>query len=337
VIHLACRHCGAKLKVPEAHAGKTGRCPHCQGRITIPPLPASEAPPSSVLKPADSEDPAYDAALLDLAPKGGIPKETVRQPHRPDRSAEDAQESAEQSAGAESEAVGGLGLPWFIDMFLYPLDLTGVIHLVSLWLLVFLLCPFVMGFLGLGTEFAPIVYTLPAAYVVYYLAECIRDGANGGRHPPDFWMNPVDPNRWEVLSQFLFVLGCVAVCFWPVSVYYIFRERADWAYWLLMAGGDFFFPMVLLAVVVFDSYDALNPLLIVGSILRTFLPYCGLVLLLTAGAVLLVKMNFRFYSFRSLPWGPFFIRAAQLYLLFVAVGLLGRFYRRYKKKLDWGV
>ena len=326
MIHLACQHCGARLKVPQAHAGKTGRCPHCQGRITVPPLLAPEVQtPSSVHKPADSKDPAYDAALLDLSHKDRVSNEVTSRSHLLDKS------------GEESAPPDGSRLPWPIDIFLYPLNLAGIMHLVSLWLLVFLVCPFIMGWFGLGTEFAPIVYTLPVAYVVYYLAECLRDGAGGGRHPPDYWMNPVDSSRWDCLSQFLFVLGCVAVCFWPVAVYYIFRERADLAYWLLLAGGSFFFPMVLLAAVVFDSYDALNPLLIVGSIFRTFLPYCGLVLLLTAGALLLVKMNFRFYSFRSLPTGPFFLRAAQLYLLFVAVGLLGRFYRRHKERLDWGV
>jgi len=321
MIHLQCEYCGQKIKVPKARTGKTGRCPKCKRIVTVPEAPTSR--PAS--KPADSTDTAYDAALLDLAPKSEISGETAKPLCLPD-------ESEEERAPPERPR-----LPWPIDMFLYPLNLAGIMHLVGVWLLVFLLCPLIMGWFGLGTEFAPIVYTLPVAYVVYYLAECIRDGAGGGRHPPDYWMNPVDTNRWDCLGQFVYVLGCVAVCFWPVSVYYIVRERTDWPYWLLMAGGDFFFPMILLAAVVFDSYDALNPLLIVGSIFRTFLPYCGLVLLFTGGAVLLVKMNFHFYSFGTLPRGPFFIRAGQLYLLFVALGLLGRFYRRHKERLGWEV
>ena len=81
-------------------------------------------------------------------------------------------------------------LPWLIDVFLYPLNLTGIIHLICLWLLVFLLCPLVMEFLGLGIEYIPIVYTLPIAYVLYYFTECIRDSANGRYRDPDFWMGP---------------------------------------------------------------------------------------------------------------------------------------------------
>jgi hypothetical protein len=247
------------------------------------------------------------------------------------------QEPAEQAATEGIEAAGGSRLPWLLDVFLYPLNLAGVIHLVSLWLLVNLLCPSVMQYAGLGTEFVPLVYTLPVAYVVYYLAECIRDSAGGGRRAPDFWMGPGDSSKWDCLSQFVLVVGCVAVCFWPVSVYYIVRERADWIYWLLLACGGFLLPMVLLAVVWFDSYSGLNPVLIVGSMLRTFLPYCAIVLFLGGEALLFVTMGLKTYGFYRPPPLLFVLRLVQLYLMFVAAGLLGRFYQRYKERLNWDV
>jgi len=87
-------------------------------------------------------------------------------------------------------------LPWLIDVFLYPLNLAGIIHLICLWLLVFLLCPLVMEFLGLGIEYIPIVYTLPIAYVLYYFTECIRDSATGHFRAPDFWKRP----PWKLFS-----------------------------------------------------------------------------------------------------------------------------------------
>ena len=31
-----CTHCGRKLSVPEAQAGRTGRCPQCKEALTIP-------------------------------------------------------------------------------------------------------------------------------------------------------------------------------------------------------------------------------------------------------------------------------------------------------------
>lgn len=228
-------------------------------------------------------------------------------------------------------------LPWLIDIFLYPLNLAGIIHLICLWLLVFLLCPLVMEFLGLGIEYIPIVYTLPIAYVLYYFAECIREGAIGRCRAPDFWMHPAKSDKWDCISQSLFVLGCIAVCFWPVAVYYIVTERTDLIYWLLLAYGGFFFPMVLLAVVLFDSYNALNPILLIGSIFRTFLPYCGIVLLFYGGAWLFMKIDSRLYRLRLLPAVPFILRVVQLYLVFVAVGFLGRFYWWHKDKLNWGL
>jgi hypothetical protein len=228
-------------------------------------------------------------------------------------------------------------VPWLIDVFLYPLNLTGIIHLICLWLLVFLLCPLVVAFLGLGIEYIPIVYTLPIAYVLYYFTECIRDSATGRCRAPDFWMDPTGFDKWDCISRLLTVIGCIAVCFCPASVYYVVTERTDLIYWLLLACGGFFFPMVLLAVVLFDSYNALNPILLIGSIFRTFLPYCGMVLLFYGGAWLFMKIDSRLYGLRLLPVVPFVLRVVQLYLVFVAVGFLGRFYWWHKDKLNWEV
>jgi hypothetical protein len=33
---------------------------------------------------------------------------------------------------------------------------------------------------------------------------------------------------------------------------------------------------------------------------------------------------------------PFLLRLVQLYMIFVTIALQGRFYQRYKAKLDWG-
>jgi hypothetical protein len=94
--------------------------------------------------------------------------------------------------------------------------------------------------------------------------------------------------------------------------------------------------MILLSVVWSDSYSGLNPILI-ESISRTLLPHCGIVLVLAGGALLFVKMGLKTYHFWRPPPLPFILRLVQLYLLFVAAGLLGRFYQRYKKRLKWDV
>jgi len=250
VIHFLCTRCGAKLRVPDTHAGKEGRCPHCKERTTVPPASTARAQtPRPAGRPEDSEDAKahrsdvlFDAAFPVLPRRGEVNHAAANPPPDSGSTTADSQEPAEQAAPEISAAVGAAKLPWLLDMFLYPFNLAGVIHLVFLWLLVSWLCPLAMDVLGLGTEFVPLVYTLPVAYVVYYLAGCIRDSAGGACRAPDFWMAPGDSSKWECLSQFVQVVGSIAVCFWPVCVYYILREQTDWIYWLLLAGGASFSP-----------------------------------------------------------------------------------------------
>jgi len=312
MIKFNCKNCGQKISVPEMHAGKKGNCPKCKTMIVIP-LPLGN----------DHKD---------FVPNIQLEEEPVNHTAEGD---DGTLFSYEQITGGNEE-LPERRLVWFIDIWLYPLNLAGIIHLICLWLLVFLLCPLVTGFLGLGIEYIPIVYTLPIAYVLYYFTECVRDSAAGRCRAPDFWMHP-NEDKWDCISQLLIVLGCIAVCFCPVLVYYVVTKRTDLIYWLFLVCGGFFFPMVLLAVVLFDSYNAMNPLLIIGSIFRTFFPYCSMVLFFCGGALLFMKIDSRLYSFRLLPTVPFICKALQLYLIFVAVGLLGRFYWKYREKLNWEV
>jgi len=66
MIHFECQHCGRKLKVPEARAGRKGRCPACKGEVTAPQPSASEptAAQDIQLIPADTAK-TRNEALLD--------------------------------------------------------------------------------------------------------------------------------------------------------------------------------------------------------------------------------------------------------------------------------
>ena len=340
MIKFRCKNCGQKLSIPEIHAGKKGKCPKCKNIILTPKAEdlqpvASESNSSGLETISKSSD--LDPSVFDAPQKSKAAAQPIGQYGAAEKSFEEVQELGERIGIDETGPVPKRTLPWLIDIFLYPLNLAGIIHLICLWLLVFLLCPLVVEFLGLGIEYIPIVYTLPIAYVLYYFTECIRDSAIGRCRAPDFWMHPADSDKWDCISQLFLVLGCIAVCFCPASVYYIVTKRTDLIYWLLVACGSFFFPMVLLAVVLFDSFNALNPILIVGSIFRTLLPYCGMVLLFYGGAWLFMKIDSRLYGLRLLPAVPFILRVVQLYLVFVAVGFLGRFYWKYRDKLNWEV
>jgi ABC-type sulfate transport system permease subunit len=96
------------------------------------------------------------------------------------------------------------------------------------------------------------------------------------------------------------------------------------------------FPMAFLAVSMFDSVAALNPLLIFPSILRIPLQYVVTVLLLAG--VLALRWKGEAFLERLLPL-PFLVRIvygfAGLYLLTVEMRILGLLYLANKDRLGW--
>jgi DNA-directed RNA polymerase subunit RPC12/RpoP len=339
MMNFNCDNCGQKFNVPEGRAGKKGRCPKCRQEFIIPGQDDYGLFGGRSGSKINHKISDIDSSLFDIPQKTEKAEELITQQQIPDESSESSNESDESVEVDEKnpEDKTAFMLPWFINIFLYPFDLEGIIRLIGLWLLIFLFCPLIMARVGLGTEYAPIVYFFPVSYALYYLTECIRHSAAGHYRAPNFWFHPTDTDKWDCVSQLFVVVGSIAVCFCPVTIYYIATERSDLIYWLLLAFGGFFFPMVLLAVVLFDSLNALNPLLIVRSILSIFIHYCGLIFILFVGSYFCLKINSRFYNFHPLPILPFFLRAIQLYMIFVAVGLLGRFYHKYRNKLNWEV
>ena len=249
-------------------------------------------------------------------------------------------------------------LPWLIDVFIYPTSISGIIHLViflglppivwSLFTHIPLLPFFIFIFLVLG------FYMLFVGYIFYYLAYCVVDSAKGGRRAPDISIYRT-PSKGELISQLLCVFAGLAFCFWPAGVYYAFRETADAFFWFLLACGMFFLPMALLAVLMFDSLDALNPIMIIKSIYKTFFTYIALVpfffILGGLATIIIFRISdlFKPQSLRQLlgcislvlgyiyniglTWpGIVFI-----YLAMVGAHLLGCFYWWHKDKLDWGL
>ena len=176
-------------------------------------------------------------------------------------------------------------LPFVIDIFLYPLTISGLVNIG-----IFFFTPFLIGIVDrfilgwvwpIGSVISLLLYALFIGYIFYYLSWCVIDSSKGHLRAPDvkFWQTP---DKSDLISQFLLALASLAVCFWPVSVYYIFTERTDLIFWSLLGLGVFFFPMSFLAASLFDAIDALNPALIIRSIFRTFVPYLPLVLFFCA-------------------------------------------------------
>jgi len=228
-------------------------------------------------------------------------------------------------------------LPWIIDIFFYPISASGIIHIV-----IFLIIPRVIRFIDrfildwvwpVGQLITLLLYLLFAGYVFFYLGYCIFDSSKGGYRAPDISTEPI-PDKSELVSQLFLILGSTAICFCLAAVYYIFTRQTDLIFWILGACGAFFFPMALLSGVLFDSFDALNPISIIRSICKVLLPYCGLIFSLCAfgGLVAIISL-----ALRRLQVLSFISDGIYFYLLLIGAHLLGRFYWWHKDKLDWGL
>jgi hypothetical protein len=223
-------------------------------------------------------------------------------------------------AATEKEPVSRL--PWFAEAWLYPLSAGGMLRIVSLCVLLFVLCPAMVAGIGLGNEYMPLVYLLPFAYVFYYFTECIRDSAGGGRRAPDLFGSSAD--HWDCIGQMFLVVGCAAICFLPVSAYYIATSRTDWVFWLLLGAGGIYCPMAILSAVLQDSFSGLNPVEVVRLMVRKPLSYAGRVVMIWVLAALIAIVDPGGGFFGLFAFGSLLRRAAQMYLLFAMAEVLGR-------------
>jgi hypothetical protein len=233
-------------------------------------------------------------------------------------------------------------LPWLVDAFLYPLSGSGMINLAVfvivpklVSLLVSVLASLLAPFLQFGTSYIIRLLTAPfyivfGCYVVYYIAHCVLDSTKGHRRATDLPIANIF-SVGDLIAQVILLLGCIAICFCPTVFYYIFTRRTDYWFWVLLALGGFFFPMCFLRGVMFDSFDALNPIEIFRSILGTFLPYCGLILFFMAIG------GFVDAVLPRLPLWDFLRTGIIFYLVFVLAHRSGWFYWWYKDRLGWGL
>jgi hypothetical protein len=247
-------------------------------------------------------------------------------------------------------------LPFFIDIFLYPLTISGLVNMAVFLvvpILIGLIQRFVLGWIyPVGDLISLILYALFFGYILYYLRLCVIDSSKGFLRAPDvkYWLWP---DKSDLISQFFMALASIAICFCPASLYFTLTERADAGFWLLFALGLFFFPISFLRVCLFDSFDSLNPLAIIKSIYNNFLPYLPLILVFSILAlacyVLLPGVPEAGSDLRGLLYyltkfinylvGLRFVSRMLIlfYLTMIAAHLLGRFYWLNKYKLNWGL
>ena len=362
MIRFCCDRCGHKISIQNKHAGKQGKCPACGGVVTV---PAESTLLTFYCQHCDEKI----STLRTYAGKKGkcpncerpsvIPKESAhaRPEQMPPSSAAKLNEEAVSGLSREERQILGgetrddeteqtarRRFPWPVDIFLYPANASGLIHIAIFVIVPILLDLLHKFFLSRAGHYGGLLilafYIFLIGYILSYLAECIRDSAGGelrASNPPSSISG-----REEILGQCVVWLACYAFCFGPATFYggYAHYREAETNYvilGLLLAYGIFFFPMGILAAAMFDSVNGLNPILLVCSIASTFLQYCGLVVFLACLGFLRVGLSM--LSFRQ-RWGILANVVPDLlliWLLLVAVHLIGRFYWRYQEKLNWEV
>lgn len=247
------------------------------------------------------------------------------------------------------ESLGPLPIPertgerqffWLFDILVYPFSGTGLVTLAVIigYPLLTTLLAAILPMIPLfgGWPFLFISFVL-ALYFGWYLAECVYDSAKGGTRAPDIF--DADTSIGALWSTVSYLLAVYIVYVLPVVVYATITHRIDAIFCALAIWAALLFPMGLLAMVMHDSVSVLNPFFLLGSIFRVFLPYLGLVVCLIGMACLLVLLPAMMVP--AAPGAALALDLATLvtgvYGSFLFAHVLGRFYWRYRDRLDWGI
>ncbi|MBW7988623.1 MAG: hypothetical protein FVQ84_01175 [Planctomycetes bacterium] len=336
VIKFRCGNCGGKFSVHKNNAGKKGKCPKCKNIVVVPEIQTAGDlinHNDSVAAEVGSKSSAYDLALLDMPQKDKTQDLPSGHPDTSGNTSEYNHEPEEEPSD-DTELPPERKLPWLIDIFLYPICTPGQITL-GIIIIIPLLINIFVGLLGpfgiLALPFSMLINFVISMYFLWYLAECIRDSAEGGIRAPETFAN--SPGLGELLGQLFCLLLCILIFAGPVGYYYIKTDRTDATFWSLLALAIFFLPIGLLAVTMFDSIRGLNPLLLIGSVFRTHFIYLALVIILWAIALSVIFILRLLQS----EWVAFLSGYFIMYIFLVVAHLLGRFYWRYQERLNWEV
>lgn len=323
-MQFQCTSCGRKLTVADSQAGRKGRCPQCKEMMTVP-----KAPPR-------------DVELLDLSGPAA--------PAAPTESDQTDVAYAQLSSAfggrlARPEEIPERKLPWFIDIFLYPLNRAGLMTLLVcvgvplllqavtkfFGILTMIFVPFMVFWVLLLVLFwgSVVVFLL---YMNWYVCECIRDSARGQIRAADTIGET--PGLAEMTGQAIYMVASVLATFGPAIIYYAETRRADAILWLLCGAAGFVLPMALLGVAMYEDVRGLNPIRLIGSTLKTLpqytirAPFCYLLCALIPAAI--------YYMLKFWIVGHALMLAAY-YAWLVLAHQLGRFFYKNDETLNWDV
>lgn len=175
-----------------------------------------------------------------------------------------------------------------------------------------------------------------AGYIFTAMKGIINATAVGDDKTPDW---PEFSSWWDdLLLPFVEFLAIHLVCFLPgwLALIHVTWPANFVVGGLLLLLGFAVAPMALLAVAIFDSIRALNPLLIFISICRVPLEYLVACLTLVATYVFGGVLNSWLIDTIAIPVLPWLLTSVfSLYLLVVEMRILGLLYRCKQKELGW--
>lgn len=199
--------------------------------------------------------------------------------------------------------------------------------------------------------FGIIIEIFAGGYLFTFLQSIIHSTSAEDRELPD--LPGISNFAEDVVVPFFRLLGLLLLCFGPTIGVALWAAASHdptvaLVSVVLLACGLVYFPMAFLSVAIHDSVAAANPLVVAPSVLKVIIPYLcclsflGLVVgVQYGGGLLLAKwlpgglstesMKELFVFLTSIAFLSFF----SLYLLLVAVHLLGLLFVTQKARLGW--
>jgi hypothetical protein len=228
----------------------------------------------------------------------------------------------------------------FLQWLSYPINGPGLSIIVIYVVVPFLLWAFFMV-MPMALQFAGILLliitrSLVGLSTLWYLTVCIRASGEGQIKAPNVFEFSQDDSFSDWFWQFVRIAVTVSLCLAPAFLLRGFAGVEPAVFWTLLAAGTLMLPMALLAVVMFDGIRALNPVLLVSSMISTFIPYLAVVFAFCVPLALLVGLHIATAKTPD-PLLTLLVRAVGVYLLMLAACLLGRFFYTNEEKLRWDV
>ena len=186
-----------------------------------------------------------------------------------------------------------------------------------------------------------------AGYLFTYLQSILFSTANEDRELPG--LPGVDNFLEDVLQPFFRLLGLAIVCFGPAIGFAFLSPRITIVPALVaQLIGYVYFPMAFLAVAILDSVAAANPLFVVPSMFKAPLEYFFALVFIFfvnvvyfGGGFVVGRIFYEGFETRSMGMlfgmiGSYiFLSLISLYLLLVAIHMLGLIYVAKKERLGW--